>query len=99
MNKVIDWENPFKSSDFQLAKIVPDNEADLWKAKLGEILFGQHLADMANARFRELLKDAPEVHGIQQMGEYWDFHECKMDYMCKSRTHSARLICIEEIKK
>lgn len=80
----IDWENPFKASDLK----IPDYSSRGFTA--GEVEF---LVAHLNARFRELIKNAPVVYSDKSYKEpqSWDLHKLVGD------THSAKLICIEEL--
>lgn len=82
------WENPFKPEDFPNAFAMvgagPGGILDLRKA----------VANNANARFRELLEEAPITYGIDfghGDGIMWDGSRL-------APTHTARLVDIRELK-
>ena len=95
---MIDWENPFKSSDFLNRDISPPSDS---VSRYGLLPYqAKRISEWANARFRELLKDAPVVYlratpGFPGFPHWTEPTGTRMENTC---AHSARLICIEEIK-
>ncbi len=85
----IDWKNPFRGSDFE---------------SMSPLFSAIHAASKANARFQELLKEAPEVFGAVATKKATYTHWCQQRNppdICKKYpdTHKARLVAIEEIEE
>lgn len=82
----IDWENPFKAEDFMLPDI-RHQDSDM-KITM------RYAEQKANARFRELLKEAETVYGRKGCNGNWFTFETKTG----GDTHSAKLIAIKRLK-
>lgn len=65
------------------------------------IAYDEWLAMLANRRFEAWLKEQPVVYGHDLNGECetWNFAHYRDNYPATSDTHTARLVCIEEIKR
>ncbi len=85
MSEPIDWENIFKAEDFQRI-----NTRDF--EDMGASTMHREMADIANARFREILEQCPVVWICD--GEIKTAHLAQP----VDATHSARLIAIKETK-
>lgn len=55
------WDAPFRAEDFKALHIIPDNPESRDVATMSERIFGAFMADIANARFKQLLKE----HGVK----------------------------------
>lgn len=89
-----DWENFFKPEDFGAKEW--DESRPLAPQLINEILLPQTAAKIANEIIRKELEKAPRVYGCDAIPSglrKWYVDTVKED------THTARLICIEEIKK
>lgn len=107
MSEQIDWKNickPNEAHEVYLATarrlgwpIRPDVDLQYEELSVYAQTLDIALCEHFNARFRELLKDAPVVYGpinliFGHVG--WD----EKPGMPGSNSHRARLICIEELK-
>ncbi len=88
----IDFQNPFRAEDFAHAFSPKQRtKEETWKP------MAERCAELASIRFREILEQCPKVFGFlsddntRMKGIEWDADE----FM---HTHSARLICVEELK-
>lgn len=94
----VDWENPFKAEDFGW---FCNNECiEYGAAKHAKCCLSYRLEGVANARFRELIRDAHDVYGrrVPAFGIELEEHVWGIKERINEPTHKARLICIEEIK-
>lgn len=93
----IDWENPFKAEDFDKQKIW-DVKANRWPH---DVLLAD-IAEIANARFRELLKDSPTVFNApnEARPDIWlEYGETEDEYYLDIQpTKAAKLIGIKKFK-
>lgn len=93
----IDWENPFTQKDFD--DICTCARAERKREHLEHM---SHCAsydapEIANARFREILKAAPVVYA-EKNNELVDPYTWLERDMAIDDTHSAKLVNIEELK-
>lgn len=63
MSNEIDWKNPFKPEDFGEACLIE------WESTK-ERPIGAHIADTANARFRELVEKCEIFEDVDQHEKY-----------------------------
>lgn len=98
----IDWENLFKPEDFDgtlrladdlILKITGKNNNYL--SSMGDTFYG-HVAELANARLREILKDAPVVYGVKSSTVWSDIKD-NDEALDGPDTYSAKLIDVREL--
>lgn len=98
----IDWENPFKAEDIEMSL---SNQKTDWgyHLRLGDagdeslLNISRDIANITNARFRELIKNAPVFYCFKETGpSVWFGTPRRRDF--GEATHSAILIMEKEIK-
>lgn len=86
----IDWKNPFKPKDFYQIDVRP--HGDIY---CNLTVTCENASALANLRFRELVEQCPKMNLVHEFGQ-WSEQNYKF-YL--EPTHTARLICIERVKK
>lgn len=84
----INWkEGPFQPDDFKTAIIAIDDGTQLKSIDMSRLV-----ADEANARLKQLLREAPKLFSNREAGDVW-YHSRIMD-----ATHQCRIVVVEEIE-
>lgn len=102
MNERIDWENPYTARDFKFINIQPDDNSTSGFGP--NELQAQRMADCANTKFREILKEQGiNVFSIEDqiLGTIWTLPIAKtIKSKWKIRNdYSGTLINVRKYKK
>lgn len=96
MKEEIDWDNPFKSEDFEdHAKVIAMRNSGLYG-----LLNWRQMSEVANARLREILKEHGKKVWRADVGNYNNVWIDDSEYDPPGTfTNTAILICEKEILK